>query len=198
MGSVDNRSLEDGELGEQPSMESSGVVQFRLPVMRANEAEQQNRREAANTDSDSSEPRHSTPQRTVGMEQSDVRPGRSTSWDGSGRLAADEYHGDVRPRVYCGQGGGDRPRATPVPTPARPQQQYTVIEREFNRAAGDRTAESPRPLGILRPGDRTNRPLVKPERFDGSEDWNTYLPHFEWCADLNGWSEPDCLRIRHR
>ncbi len=38
---------------------------------------------------------------------------------------------------------------------------------------------------------RPDRPVVKPERFDGSEDWATYIQHFEWVAEVNGWNEYD-------
>ncbi len=36
-----------------------------------------------------------------------------------------------------------------------------------------------------------NRPVIKPDRYDGKTSWPSYLKHFELCADLNGWSNVD-------
>ena len=33
------------------------------------------------------------------------------------------------------------------------------------------------------------KPAYKPEIFDGSEDWYCYIRYFEWCAEINGWSD---------
>lgn len=78
------------------------------------------------------------------------------------------YHGDVRPRVI--QGGGDRVEPGLERREAVPRR--VSFLPEFDR-------------------DRAVRPLVKPERFDGTEDWTMYLQHFEWCALLNRWTEEE-------
>ena len=36
-----------------------------------------------------------------------------------------------------------------------------------------------------------NRMSVKPEPYDGSEDWEEYISHFEICAELGRWREED-------
>ena len=39
-----------------------------------------------------------------------------------------------------------------------------------------------------------NRPLIKPDRYDGKTSWPSYLKHFELCSELNEWSEKDKLQ----
>ena len=38
------------------------------------------------------------------------------------------------------------------------------------------------------------RPVVLPETFDGSKDWNEWVFHFESVATVNGWTDEDKLR----
>ena len=45
--------------------------------------------------------------------------------------------------------------------------------------------------GEYRPRRALERPLMKPDRYDGTEDWDSYIHHFEWCAELNGWPDAD-------
>lgn len=40
-----------------------------------------------------------------------------------------------------------------------------------------------------------NRPVIKPDRYDGKASWPSYLKHFELCSDLNGWTEKDKLQF---
>ena len=68
------------------------------------------------------------------------------------------------------QGGGDRPRRHDVSVAQGSQQDYR------------------------RPQYATARPVVRPDKFDGTEDWPTYLQHFEWCAEMNGWSDLEKAR----
>ncbi|MES9884510.1 MAG: hypothetical protein ABW185_27000 [Sedimenticola sp.] len=40
----------------------------------------------------------------------------------------------------------------------------------------------------------THRPAhlqIKPESFDGTDDWDQYISHFQNCAELGRWSDPD-------
>ena len=123
------------------------------------------------------------------------RLGHTQSDGGCGRRDLDyrEFRQGIadggRPRNYNVQGGGDRPQAhhevgwRPIHRPD--------LGRAEHRAAGEGVRFNlASPEARNDPGfDRSSRPLVKPERFDGSEDWNSYIQHFEWCAELNGWNE---------
>ena len=34
-----------------------------------------------------------------------------------------------------------------------------------------------------------SKPLIMPDRYDGSTHWSDYRAHFESCADINGWND---------
>lgn len=38
---------------------------------------------------------------------------------------------------------------------------------------------------------RSNIPLIRPESFDGTSDWESYFSHFTNCADLGRWSDEE-------
>ena len=42
---------------------------------------------------------------------------------------------------------------------------------------------------FIRSGPR--KPCVQPDRYDGSTAWNDYLARFEFCADINGWTDKE-------
>ena len=195
MASGDDHSLEMDGVGDLPSIQSSGIVQFKLPVMMANETEQHIRREAAKADcSDLSEEQDRTPQdqHRSRSEEPNRKSDRSVSWDGDLEGPVDDgYHGDVGPRSYFGQGDCDRPGATPHPDAARLQINNSPAEGRFIQATSHPTNASHMHLKLTRNCDRSTRPLVKPEKFDGTEDWNTYIQHFDWCAEINGWTEQE-------
>lgn len=172
VGDDDNAGAQ--ERVEDPGDESSGVIQFHLRN-RDGDTERQNLQ--VQDGSHGQRQRQSTPQVQNWMR---AQPQGDVLQDFP-RMEADEYHGDVRPRVYRElevQGGGDRPEPVRFGRPpVRPQMDYMP---DFNRGA---------------PQDyRLTRPLIKPERYDGNEDWNTYLQHFEWVAELNGWREQEKAR----
>ena len=197
----------DGE--EQPMLEqSSGVIQFNLPpAIEVNHVEgRSNAGSDRNLPAETGGQRQSTPQvprngtewvfgqgdvSQAGLQrnpeddtqrevlQADHRwnIGEQRNFGGFQRNTEDVYHGDVRPRTYqMGQGGGDR---APVVLRREPVRHPVEFRADFSRRENE-----------IRP----NRPLVKPERFDGSEDWNSYIQHFEWCAELNGWNETEKAR----
>ena len=190
---------EDGLPVEEPAAEeeqnvteqSSGVIQFRRRTIEGTGLHNEGREEIEREEQQrmpgrqqvDGEQRHSTPhlpsQEEWMQAQGDVGF-RRNRWDheamgSSRRSPTDEYHGDVRPRTYRRmQGGGDRPVAQDP-------------RGNWNRAVG----YNPDFQRGLPREERSGRPLVKPERFDGTEDWNTYLQHFEWCAELNRWSEAE-------
>ena len=41
----------------------------------------------------------------------------------------------------------------------------------------------------VRSGPR--KPCVQPDRYDGSTAWSDYLSHFEFCAEINGWTDEE-------
>ena len=45
-----------------------------------------------------------------------------------------------------------------------------------------------RPLCVGQGQAKSRKPVVMPEKFDGSDTWEDYITHFELCADLNGWT----------
>ena len=190
---------------EQASLEqSSGVIQFRTPEDARRVIEEESREMA--------QQRHSTPQNDCrgdgplgqnddGGRRDEQRPhrpvqdyfGEGMSWgnDQTHQLR-DEYHGDVRPRMYRIQGGGDRPQLPRSGENVRSNDNYRPqFRRAYNPMAGDCENDRMREVGFHPRNDRINRPLIKPERYDGSEDWSTYIQHFEWCADLNGWTDQE-------
>ena len=44
-----------------------------------------------------------------------------------------------------------------------------------------------------RPPQHRRGPQMKPETFNGDEDWECYLTHFELCAELSGWSKRETV-----
>ena len=36
-----------------------------------------------------------------------------------------------------------------------------------------------------------NLPVIEPESYDGTEDWESYFSHFVNCADLGKWSDEE-------
>ena len=34
-----------------------------------------------------------------------------------------------------------------------------------------------------------SRPLIMPDRYDGSSHWSDFRAHFESCAETNGWND---------
>ena len=170
--------------GEDQTEQSSGVVIFREDhgIGRTHPAS------AASDDEESTVPipqhHYSTPCSGLGWrpEQGDL-----------GRAAVDDLLGDVRPRVGRMQGGGDR-----VPPVARDQlRRLADCEPEYRERRRGRHEVVGGDAPWVRPAvdqNRTeirNRPIIKPERFDGSEDWSTYIQHFEWVSELNGWNDYD-------
>ena len=208
----------DGDL--TPLEQSSGVIQFRLPVMRDDTRTPEEMRRARIELTETTRQRHSTPQNInsvdrslvreerrddIGRRGEELRPpqvedeyrddGRTNGGNDGVRPLQDGYYGDVRPRRYRGQGGGDQPG---IPRPRETARVTDHVRPQFNRGynymAGDFEEDR---FGEIegRAANRSNRPLVKPERYDGTEDWSTYIQHFEWCADLNRWTELDKARF---
>ena len=194
---------EDGLGPENPNEEeeqnvteqSSGIVQFRMQprgnngLHEADREEEERQQLRLSRRRQDGEQRQSTPhlQGQSGEAsfhaQGDVEyGGQIWEQEGLGRASqgpADDYHGDVRPRVHHRmQGGGDLPGQ---PGFGRNWPRAVGYPPDFHRG--------------MPQGERTGRPLVKPERYDGGEDWITYLHHFEWCAELNGWSESEKARF---
>ena len=66
----------------------------------------------------------------------------------------------------------------PAPRPRR---------RESPKAHSPYLYEGPAP----RPVRQQHRLQVKPEFFNGEDDWDQYISHFQNCADLGRWSETD-------
>ena len=69
----------------------------------------------------------------------------------------------------------------------------------FNHVAGPNKGTEPsshymqRPNNYRRPNSArsSNLPILKPDVFNGEEDWDSYFSHFQNCADLGRWSDHD-------
>ena len=152
--------------------QSSEVIQFKMPRMSRSSTLEDGDPEERSSTAAMTDHRHSTPQMPhPGVLFPDQPP---CGMENGQQMRGDHgYHGDVWPHSHqVLQGGGDRPPRRSTEQMFQPREQV--------------------PKNLLydeRVGGHTNRPLVKPERFDGTEDWNTYIKHFEWVAELNGWNE---------
>lgn len=102
-----------------------------------------------------------TPDREIRFRQNDKEGARG---DGEGPF---EDADDTLPEQYTERhrlGGGD--------VPQRNYRERDTFYRDYDEAANYRMT-------------------VKPEPYDGSEDWEEYISHFEICAELGKWREQD-------
>ena len=58
-----------------------------------------------------------------------------------------------------------------------------VSSRSISPSGRTRSRESRRDIG---------RPNMQPDRYDGSTPWSEYQAHFEFCAEINGWTDDEC------
>ena len=122
-------------------------------------------------------PASSEPIRSQCPKTSDI--GRSTVTPANLYREIPSTAADVPRRELQRHYEGSVPLAPPVVT-ARPENFPTI---------------APGNLSTMNKPERTKeRPLMKPDRYDGKTSWTAYNKHFELCAELNGWNERDKLQ----
>ena len=83
----------------------------------------------------------------------------------------------------------DVPDLEPIPNSRRRRDaDYLGIQHEGRNSTRVRT--TPRYDNYMtRPAFNSRGPTFKPEAFNGDEDWDSYISHFEICAEMGGWSQ---------
>ena len=67
-------------------------------------------------------------------------------------------------------------------------QETRCVPKRYNRVIDDDERQSRQRQPQHRRDEVEKRLTVKPDTYDGSWDWESYISHFEICAELGGWS----------
>ena len=86
----------------------------------------------------------------------------------------------------------DIPDLEPAPNTRRWRRDINYLGIPHERRDRSTLPSSPRYDQFMsRPIFNSRGPSFKPEAFTGDEDWDSYISHFEVCAELGGWSQRD-------
>ena len=108
------------------------------------------------------------------------------------------YEGDTEDEDqarHSSRGGSNGPDRIPdleSVSNTRRQRGTDYLGIPYQRSDGGRMPAPPRYDHYMAQPTFNNRgPSFKPEAYNGDEDWDSYISHFEVCAELGGWGQRD-------